>query len=37
MVYGKYYAYSNELYTLYDKLCSQIDKIRKIKVAGTPL
>jgi hypothetical protein len=36
-MYGKYGSYNNELYMLYDKLCSQIDKIREIKMAETPL
>ena len=31
-----YDAYNNELYMLYNELHSQIDKNRKIEVAGTP-
>jgi hypothetical protein len=37
MVYGEHDAYNNEFYMPYDELHSQIDKNRKIVVAGTPV
>jgi hypothetical protein len=37
MIYGEHDAYNNELYMLYSELHCQIDKNRKIEVAGTPL